>query len=105
MPNYRVQNGQITRDRKDMLEVASGDLTVRPAGTNEPGSWSAYLKLKTTRGIERLVGFSGDLECLLATEDGVRWTGRAGVGKVYPDTHEVELKGSGAIQPARTTNQ
>jgi hypothetical protein len=101
MPNYRVQNGQIIRDRKDTFEVASGSLVVRPTGTNEAGSWSASVKLRSKSGMERLVGFSGDVACALATDDGARWSGQAGVGKVYPDTLEVELKGNGAIAPQK----
>jgi hypothetical protein len=101
MPNYRVQNGQITRDRKDVLEVAAGSLIIRPAGTNEAGSWNATVKLKSKSGMERLVGYPGDVQCALGTEDGGRWSGTAGVGKVYPDTMEVELRGTGAMAAAK----
>lgn len=101
MPNYQVLNGQLTREKKDVFQVASGDLSVRPTGANERGSWSAYLRLKAKTGIERLVGYSCDIDCSLTAEDGSQWTGKAGVGKVFPDAHELELRGSGPISPAR----
>jgi hypothetical protein len=97
MPNYRVQNGQLLREKNDAFEIASGDLSVKPTGTNEPGSWSANVKLKAKTGLERLVGYSGDIQCSLTSEDGSRWSGKAAVGRVFPDMHELELRGSGPL--------
>lgn len=101
MPNYRVQNGQLTRENRDTFEVAAGVLSVKPAGTNERGSWSGQVRLKARTGVERLVGYSGDLFCSLVAEDGSKWAGKAAVGKIFPETHEVELKGSGPLAPLK----
>jgi hypothetical protein len=100
MPNYQVRNGQLVREKKDVFEVKSGDLSVKPTGGTDKGSWSAYLRLKAKSGMERLVGYAGDLECSLTADDGSRWMGKAGVGKIFPDSQELELKGTGPITPA-----